>query len=166
MAVDKIHVRHCMLFLFNLGKTASKAKKMIDEAYGDGSVGSSTCREWFAKFRKGEFDLEDKPRSGRPQEFGSEDLLALLNDDPTQSTLKLAKKLGVDHSTVIRRLQSMGKVQKQHIRTHTEEKAFSCEVCGSVYSDSSALQIHMRLLTGEKPFLCEVCGFAFSKNSY
>jgi len=34
MAADKIHVRHCMLFFFNLGKSAAKVKRTIDEAYG------------------------------------------------------------------------------------------------------------------------------------
>ena len=24
------------------------------------------CREWFQKFKNGEFDIEDKERSGRP----------------------------------------------------------------------------------------------------
>lgn len=97
MSTDKIHLRHCMLFLFKLGKTAAESKKMIDEAYGDGSVGSSTCREWFAKFKKGEFDLDDKPRSGRPQEYGSDGLQTVLDDDPIQSTLNLAEKLDANH---------------------------------------------------------------------
>jgi len=34
MATDKIHVRHCILFFFNLGKSAAEAKRTIDGAYG------------------------------------------------------------------------------------------------------------------------------------
>jgi len=53
-----------MLFLFNLGKSATEAKKTIDEAYRKDSVDTNTIREWFAKFKKRNFDLKNKPRSG------------------------------------------------------------------------------------------------------
>jgi len=53
-----------MLFLFNLGKSAIKAKKMIDETYRKDSVDTNMIREWFAKFKKRNFDLKEKPRSG------------------------------------------------------------------------------------------------------
>lgn len=52
---DKIHVRHCIIFLFNFGKSAAETKRMIDEEYGKDSIGMSTVREWFAKFKKGGF---------------------------------------------------------------------------------------------------------------
>ena len=97
MSGDKVHIRHCMLFLYKLGKTPAEAKKMIDEAYGDGSVGNSTCREWFAKFKIGKYELDDKPRSGRPQELGGNNLQIPLDNDPIKSTLELAEKLDVDH---------------------------------------------------------------------
>ena len=40
------------------------------------------------------------------------DLQALLEEDDAPSTTDLATKLGVDQSTVVRRLQAMGKIQK------------------------------------------------------
>lgn len=41
-------------------------------------------------FKKGEFDLGIKQCSGQSQEFGSDKLQTLLNDDATQSVLELA----------------------------------------------------------------------------
>ena len=56
------------------------------------------CHKWFAKFRSGDFDLEDTERSVRPQELETDNLEELLEDDPWQSTRELAEQLGVDHS--------------------------------------------------------------------
>jgi len=58
------------------------------------------------------FDLDDEQRSGRPQEMVSDDLQALLDQDPSQSTSELATQLNVDQSTISRRLNGMGKVHK------------------------------------------------------
>lgn len=78
---------------------------------------------WSSK--KGEFDLEDKPHSSRPQEFRSNDLQALSNYDSTQSTLELVGKLYVIHSTIAKCFPNMRKIQKYdkvfHVNCQREE---------------------------------------------
>ena len=44
----------------------------------------------------------------------------------------------------------------------TKEKQFSCEVCGSSFTQSSTLKSHKWIHTGDTPFSCEICGFVFS----
>ena len=60
--------------------------------YGEGVIGESTARKWFAKFKNGNFDIDDTPRSGRPSEFDEDHLKALLKKESCQTSRELAEK--------------------------------------------------------------------------
>ena len=112
MYPDKMHIQHCMLYEFSRNKTAVEATKSICDAYPECALDVRTCQYWFARFKTGDYDLKDKERTGRPVEADDDFLEELLEEDPKQSTTELAIKLSVHQSTVCRRLQALGKVQK------------------------------------------------------
>lgn len=82
------------------------------EVYGDHALAESTCRNWFSKFKSGDFDVVDKERSGRPEKFEDLELQALLDEDPCQTQNRLAETLGVSQKTISNRLKAMGKIRK------------------------------------------------------
>nr|XP_055035316.1 gastrula zinc finger protein XlCGF8.2DB-like [Misgurnus anguillicaudatus] len=50
-----------------------------------------------------------------------------------------------------------------HKRTHSEEKPFTCQQCGTSLRTKVNLKAHMRIHTGEKPFTCQQCGKSFTR---
>ncbi|GFX96938.1 histone-lysine N-methyltransferase SETMAR [Trichonephila clavipes] len=58
----------CKKTLPRKGKNAVQARKKLTNVYGEGVLTVRQCQNWFAKFRSGNFDVEDAPRSGRPVE--------------------------------------------------------------------------------------------------
>ena len=58
-------------------------------------ISETTCRDWFRRFKDGDFDVNDCPREKRPKTFEDAELEALLDEDPCQTQEELASALGV-----------------------------------------------------------------------
>ncbi|XP_011630944.1 histone-lysine N-methyltransferase SETMAR-like [Pogonomyrmex barbatus] len=68
----------------------------------------SVCRKWFAKFRCGDFDLQDAPRSGRPVTTDVDQIKALIDSNRHLTTTEIGHNLNIDQSTVSRHLRKLG----------------------------------------------------------
>lgn len=109
----KPFLRGILLHYFHRKTTAAEAHRILVETYGDNALSEQTCRRWFQQFEGDDFDLEDEEHPGAEKKFEDTELEALLDEDPCQTQEELAETLGVDQSTVSRRLKQLGMIQKQ-----------------------------------------------------
>lgn len=113
MERDKLFFRHVLLHYFDLKKTAAAAHKLLVEAYGNCAPSERTCQEWFQRFKSGDYDVNDKQRSGQPKKFEDTELQALLDENSAQTLQELSAALNVTPMAVSKRLHAMGKIQKE-----------------------------------------------------
>jgi len=57
MSFEKQHLRYCLLFTFQLKKSAAEAQEMICSALGETAVSYSICKK---RFKTGNFDFNDE----------------------------------------------------------------------------------------------------------
>ena len=64
-------------------------------------------------FKNGEFDIEDKERSGKPKVYEDAELEAILDQDSCQMQEELARTLEVTQQAISHRLKSLRIILKQ-----------------------------------------------------
>ena len=80
-----------------MNQSAADIDRKINQAFGNDNVNECNLRRWFAKFRSGDFSLEDEPRSSRPTVIQDENLRTLVETDPSQTVHGMAEELGFDN---------------------------------------------------------------------
>ena len=110
---EKVYLRGVVLHYFNMKKTAAKSHRILVEVYGQHALAERTCHKWFARFKSGDFVLEDEERLGQPKKFEDKELEALLDEDCCQTQEELAESLVVTQAAISKRLKAAGYIQKQ-----------------------------------------------------
>lgn len=153
----KQHFREVLIFCFHLKKTAGEAHQMLMQAYGDNVPTDKSCREWFRRFKIGDFNVNDKPRSGQPKKFEDDELQVLIDEDPCQSQHELAELLNVHRSTISVRLAAMGKIYKEGRWLSYELKERDIErrktICEILLQKQKRKGFLHRILTGDEKWI-------------
>ena len=105
-------IRQFIFYDFRAGLNGAGSYQRLCAAFGSGIICYRTVLNWFRRFASGDFEIEDKPRPGRPSEIDDQALLELVEANTRLTTTKIAATLGCDLSTVSRHLKSLGKVRK------------------------------------------------------
>ena len=61
-----IFIRHCMLYEFKLGRSATQTRENLVQVFGAQAPCVQAISYWFRCFKGGNFDVSDLPRSGGP----------------------------------------------------------------------------------------------------
>jgi len=88
------------LYHYDKGKNAAQACEKICAIYGEDILSKSAARKWFARFRAGNFDVKDEPRSGRSMNSLKSKIMVKVECNKHVSTVEIARELGIDHKTV------------------------------------------------------------------
>ena len=91
-------------------KTQLKHTKKICALYGKRVVTDRTCQKLFAKFRAGDFSLDDAPWLGRPDEVDGDRIKALTENKQCYTTQEIANILKISKSSDENHLHQLGYV--------------------------------------------------------
>ena len=84
---------------------------MLRDVYGEKALKDRQCRNWFDKFRSGDFLLKDVQRSGRPNEVDDDQIKAIIESDHHISVREIEEMLKMPKSTIDRHIQRLGLVK-------------------------------------------------------
>ena len=101
---------HIMLYYFKKGKNATETHKKICAVYGEGAVTDRTCQKWFAKFRVGDFLLENAPLLGRPVKVDSDQIKTIIENNQRYTKWEIANILKISRSSFENHLHHFGYV--------------------------------------------------------
>ncbi|XP_026831394.1 histone-lysine N-methyltransferase SETMAR [Ooceraea biroi] len=112
MELSKQQIRPILLYEFKRGTNASQTHRNLCEVFGQDVITVRSCQFWFEKFRNGDFNLENEPRSGRPSVIDKARLRSRVKETPDITTRELEAEFGVSHGTIINSLHQLGFVSK------------------------------------------------------
>ncbi|KAF2366872.1 Pre-rRNA-processing protein IPI1/Testis-expressed sequence 10 protein [Trinorchestia longiramus] len=98
---------HCLWCLVELQRSLST---LVTISSGAKPEQERTCRWWFSRFRKGNFNLKVEVRGGRLKKLDLELLEAAVTENSTVTSRELANLFDVTSTTVVRQLKQMGNV--------------------------------------------------------
>lgn len=154
---EKVVLRGSLITFFLLKKSAAESHRLLGEAYGEHTPSIKTCEYWFRRFKSGDFNVEDKERSGRPEKFEETELQALLDENACQTQRELAMELNVTQATISQHLHAMGKIRKlgrwvPHQLNENQLKA-RIDACKKHLDEHKKHSFLYRIVTGDEKWV-------------
>lgn len=82
--------------------------RVLNYMYGVHAPSVETVRKWYRKFKKNDFDLDDKPRGVRPKNYESAMIKEQMRANPKWTAEQIGKKVRTSEATVMRHLNAFG----------------------------------------------------------
>ena len=148
------HFCHILLYYFGKGKNAVQARKKLYDVYDETSLTESQYQNLFARFRSGDFDLKDAPRSGRPTEVDDDKIKAMIENNQRSTTREIAEKLNISHTCVERHLKQLVHVNKLNIwvphKLNETQLTKRISICDSLLKRNETHPFFKRIITANE----------------
>ncbi|KOX76329.1 Histone-lysine N-methyltransferase SETMAR [Melipona quadrifasciata] len=152
-----MHLRHVTLHCFRKGNSAKDTTGEIFTVYGSGTTTIRTVRDWFKKFRAGNFELKDEDRSGRPATTDTDIIKTVLTGNPRYSVREIVDATNIPKTTVHEHLIKIGyanrcEVWVPHLLTETGlmNRVSMCDLLLQRHERDPFLK---RLVTGDETWI-------------
>jgi histone-lysine N-methyltransferase SETMAR len=158
--ISRRELRVLLLHEFCLGHKATEATSNICSTMGKDVLSIRTAQHWFNRFKNGNLELDDLPRSGRPLEVDLDVLKQLIEEDPRLTTRCLAERLGCVHATVETHLKELGKTWKYGVWIPHElsprQLQLRVDACMELMTSHRNYQWLHNLITGDEKWVLYV----------
>ena len=77
--MEKKEIRAVIKFFFLEGKTTKEIKERLDAVLGDSSPSFKMVHTWVSEFKRGRTSCEDAPRTGRPNEVTTPEMIEKIH---------------------------------------------------------------------------------------
>jgi len=95
--------RVCIKLCANLGKSATKTLKMIQQGFGDQSLSRTHVFQWHTRFKTGRTSVDDDEHTGRPTSCTTPETVAriqeLIYQDRRRTIRDIAEEVEVGYGT-------------------------------------------------------------------
>lgn len=158
--ISRREIRIILLHEFRLGHKATEAANNICSTMGSGVLSIRTAQHWFDRFRNGNYELDDQPRSGRPIEVDIDLLKQHIEQDPRLTTRALAALLECSHVTIEKHLADLGKSWKYGVWIPHELSPYQLQsrvdTCMDLLTSHRNHQWLRNLITGDEKWVLYV----------
>ena len=110
---ERLFIRACILYEFDLGHSSAETLRNIRKVYGDDALSDSTVRKWFSRFNKGERNLEDRIHLSRSEILNENKLLEVIDNNSFLTIRELAEIFNCSHKKIENYIREIGKVNKR-----------------------------------------------------
>ena len=146
-----------MLFCFKLGKNATEATEMINSAWGNNSVGASTVRKWFSRFRIGNFFCKTIHVQVLKKSLKMKNFISFIQWKPmSDSTRTWKTTMGYSGSNfksiACNRKDSQGRKMGSHELTE-ENKDRRVHICLNLLSRYKKKNFLHKVITGDEKWI-------------
>lgn len=161
MDTSKEKIRYILQFFFDKGENASQAAENVNSVYGPDTVTANHAQFWFRRFRSGNFDVKDAPRTGRPIVKNVDKIMDYVESDRHVSTVSIAQELKIAQKTVWNHLNKAGYKKKLDVwvpHELTQKNLMDrISICESLLNRNKIDPFLKRLVTGDDQEGFDVC---------